>query len=83
MAEIASTITTGPKNIWVVRHHSGWAVRVEGDSNPIFFYRTQALAMARGLILARKRRCELIVQNRQRRIREKNSYGNDPHPPKG
>ena len=78
-----STTTARPKNIWVVRHHSGWAVRIEGDSNPIFIYGTQGRAIGQGLTLARKRRCELIIQNRQAKIREKNSYGNDPHPPRG
>jgi len=78
-----STTTTRPKNIWVVRHSSGWAVRIEGDSSPVFIYNRQALAIAQGLTLARKRRCELIIQNRKAKIREKNSYGNDPHPPRG
>jgi len=81
MAE--DSTSTRPKNIWVARHSSGWAVRLEGDSNPIFIYNTQGRAIGQGLTLARNRQCELIIQNRRAQIREKNSYGNDPHPPKG
>ena len=76
--------TTPARNVWVVRYPNRcWAVRIEGSERPVFIYRTQALAIAHGLTLARNRRCELIIQNRGARIREKNSYGNDPYPPKG
>jgi hypothetical protein len=58
-------------------------VRIEGQQNPLCIYRTQSIAIAHGLALARSRRCELMIQNRKAKIREKNSYGNDPHPPRG
>lgn len=32
---------------------------------------------------ARHERSELITQGEDGQIRERNSYGNDPHPPKG
>ena len=81
---ITSTTTRRTANVWVVRYLGRrLAVRVGGETSPVSTYRTQALAIAHGLSLARRRRCELIIQNRGGRIREKNSYGRDPYPPKG
>jgi hypothetical protein len=33
--------------------------------------------------MAMKRKVELIIKNTDGSIRARNSYGNDPHPPKG
>jgi hypothetical protein len=32
---------------------------------------------------ARREQSEVIIQGEDGQIRERNSYGNDPHPPKG
>ncbi len=71
------------KNQWVVRHGDGWAQRGEGNGRVTRTFDTQreAIDSARGT--ARRERSELFIQDQGGRIRERNSYGNDPHPPKG
>jgi hypothetical protein len=44
---------------------------------------TQQEAIDAATALARKQRTELYIHGRDGRIRERNSYGNDRHPPKG
>lgn len=31
--------------------------------------------------IAKARKSELVIHNRENKIRDKDSYGNDPHPP--
>ena len=71
------------KRIHVVPHDSGWATRREGASRLSSTYGTQAEAaeVARGAAI---RECgEVIIHRPDGRIRDANSYGNDPFPPKG
>lgn len=44
---------------------------------------TQAEAFDRARALAINQKAELVIHGENGRIREKNSYGNDPFPPKG
>ena len=68
------TITTPPRSVWVVRYANRfWAVLIEGQTNPVFIYRAQTLAIAHGIALARNRRCQLIIQNRGAKSREKDN----------
>jgi hypothetical protein len=46
-------------------------------------YDTQAEAISRARELAKNSSGEVIVQGKNGQIREKNSYGKDPYPPKG
>jgi hypothetical protein len=71
------------KNQWVVSHDDGWAVRGEGNSKVTSQHGTQkeAIDAARGI--AQNQRSEMLIQNRQGQIRERNTYGKDPFPPKG
>jgi hypothetical protein len=71
------------KNQWVVRNGNGWAVRGEGDANPTSRHCTQEAAIDRAESAARREHSELIIQGRDGKIREKNSYGPDHYPPKG
>ena len=71
------------KNQWVVKRENGWAVRGEGNSKDTSHHATQQEAIDAGRAIARNQQSELIVQNRSGRIRERDSYGNDPYPPKG
>ena len=72
-----------PKNQWVVRNGRGWAVRGERDAQLTSKHRTQGAAIEQATSIARHERSEVIVQDRNGRIREKNSYGPDKFPPKG
>jgi hypothetical protein len=70
-------------NQHVVPHSEGWALRPEGASKDTQVFRTQEQAIQRGREVATNQRSELLIHNRESRIRERNSYGNDPYPPRG
>ena len=71
------------RNQHVTPHTNGWAVRGEGTSKPSSVLPTQAEAIDRARDIAKNQESELLVHGRNGRIRERDSYGNDPHPPKG
>ena len=71
------------KNQHIVPHEEGWAVQSEGANKPTQVFRTQQEAIERGREIAMNQKSELLIHNREGQIRERNSYGNDPHPPKG
>ena len=67
----------------VVPNGAKWSVRKAGASRASGTFSTQGEAIARGRDVAQKQQTELFIHGRDGRIRERNSYGNDPHPPKG
>lgn len=67
----------------VVPNGSKWSVRKAGASKASGTFDTQNEAIARGRAVAQSQKTELFIHGRDGRIRERNSYGNDPHPPKG
>jgi len=67
----------------VVPSGGKWRVRKAGATRASGTYETQAEAVARGRELARNQGTELYIHGQDGRIRERRSYGNDPHPPKG
>lgn len=71
------------KNQHVVPHEDGWAVRGEGNSRVTSVHDTQAEAIERGREIAQNQESELLIHGRNGRIRERDSYGNDPFPPAG
>lgn len=70
-------------NQHVVRRPDGWAVKSEGGQRASSVHRTQQEAIDAGREVARNQKSELLVHGRNGRIRERDSYGNDPFPPKG
>lgn len=70
-------------NQHVVRRENGWAVRGEGNSRDTSVHPTQAEAIDAGREIARNQGSELLVHGRGGRIRSRDSYGNDPFPPRG
>ena len=60
---------------------SGWVNEVAGRVTSE--HRKQSNAIAEGRRQAIQRETEHVIHNRQGQIRDKNSYGNDPYPPKG
>lgn len=70
------------KNVHVVPHDGGWDVKVEGGRSSRHFS-TQNEAIEVGRQLARGNRSEHIVHGRDGRIRQRDSYGRDPFPPRG
>lgn len=70
------------KNQHVVKHPEGWAVRGEGNKRVSAVTKTQKDAIAKAKQIAVTQQSELLVHGRNGKIRERNSYGNDPYPPK-
>jgi hypothetical protein len=60
----------------------GWDVEREGAKRASAHTERKADAMERGRDLAIKARIERVEHNREGRIVDSDSYGNDPHPPK-
>jgi hypothetical protein len=71
------------KRIHVVPHDSGWATRREGTSRAGSTHETQAQATEAARSTAIRERGEVIIHRPDGRIRDANSYGTDPFPPKG
>lgn len=67
----------------VVPNGGGWSVRKAGSSRASGTFSTQGEAIERARDIARNQGSELYIHGRDGRIRERDSYGNDPHPPKG
>lgn len=60
-----------------------WKNRVQGNSRASNTAETKAEAQAEGRRMAQARKVEHIVKKLDGTIGERNSYGDDPHPPKG
>ena len=71
------------KNQHVVPREEGWAVRGEGNTRDTSVHRTQADAERAAREIAINQKSEVLIHGEDGRIRERNSYGNDPYPPKG
>jgi hypothetical protein len=71
------------KRIHVVPHSSGWATRREGASRVGSIHGTQAQAADAARSTAIRERGEVVIHRPNGQIRDANSYGNDPFPPKG
>ena len=71
------------KNQHVVPHDGDWGVRGEGNQRVTSKRDTQAEAIEAAREIAIDRGSELLIHRRDGRIRERNSYGNDPFPPRG
>lgn len=72
------------KNIHVTHRKDGsWAVKGEGDQRASSKHPTQADAIAAAKPLAVKNASELVIHRKSdNAIRDKDSYGPDPNPPK-
>ncbi len=71
------------RNQHVVPTKDGWAVKRAGSQKATKVFGTQQEAIDRGREIARNQQSELLIHGRDGRIREKNTYGQDPYPPKG
>lgn len=71
------------KNQHVVPHGDKWQVRGEGNERSTGTFDTQKEAINRAREIARNQESELLIHGRNGQIRDRNSYGNDPFPPKG
>lgn len=70
------------KDIHVVPHSDGWATKKEGAGRAGAVVDTQKEAIGRARQQAIRERVEVVIHKRDGTIRDSDSYGNDPHPPK-
>lgn len=71
------------KNQHVVPRGGDWAVRGAGNQKATSIHSTQAEAERAAREIAINQPSEVVIHRPDGRIRDKNSYGNDPYPPKG
>jgi hypothetical protein len=71
------------KNQHVVPHDGKWGVRGEGNNKLTSIHDTQKEAINEARDIARNQNSELFIHGRNGQIRERDSYGNDPFPPRG
>ncbi|HMN23355.1 MAG TPA: DUF2188 domain-containing protein [Ignavibacteriaceae bacterium] len=70
------------KNQHVVPRKDGWAVKSEGSSKASTIQPTQTKAIKEAVKVAKNQKSEVVIHGRDGKIRDKDSYGNDPNPPK-
>ncbi len=69
------------RNVHVVPNGNSWQVKPEGG-RPASNHRTQGAAEEVGRRIAQRHGSELVVHRPNGQIRDKDSFGNDPNPPK-
>jgi len=70
------------RNVHVVPRDDGWAVRREGAGRDSSHHGTQGEAIDAARPTAERERLELVIHGRDGKIRDKDSFGNDPFPPR-
>jgi hypothetical protein len=70
------------KNQHVVPHPEGWAVKGEGNTKATVVTTTQQQAIDAAREIAKNQQSELLIHGKNGQIRDRDSYGNDPYPPK-
>ncbi len=70
-------------NVHTVPTESGWVNKREGAARASSTHDAKAEAQAAGRTAAKKDGVEHLTHKKDGTIGERNSYGNDPHPPKG
>lgn len=64
------------------RVKGGWAVKKSGSSRTSKSFDTKSKAVDYGRTLSRKEKTELFIHRKDGTIQNRNSYGNDPFPPR-
>lgn len=65
----------------VVKRSNGWAVRGAGNTRDTVHTNTQGEAIDLAREIARRQKAEVVIHDIHGKIRDTDSYGNDPHPP--
>ena len=71
------------KNQHVVPHKDSWAVKGPGNHKATAIHSTQQAAISQARDIARNQGSEMLIHGTNGRIRERNTYGEDPYPPEG
>mgnify|MGYP003575862497 CR=1 FL=1 len=71
------------KNQHVTKHpEGGWQVKGAGNEKATKVTQTQQEAITAAKKIAQNQGSEVVIHGQNGRIRDKDSYGNDPFPPK-
>lgn len=71
------------KNQHVTKHHDGgWQVKGAGNGKATKITETQMEAIKVAKEIAKHQKSEVVIHGTDGKIRDKDSYGNDPVPPK-
>ncbi|MBI3965902.1 MAG: DUF2188 domain-containing protein [Chloroflexi bacterium] len=70
------------KNQHVIPHGGKWAVKGEGNKRITRTADTQKEALEVARQIARNQGVDVVIHGRDGNIRDKDSYGNDPFPPR-
>lgn len=70
------------KDIHVVPHDDGWATRREGASRAGRVVDTQREAIEKATEQAKREQVEVVIHRKDGSIRDSDSYGKDPMPPR-
>ena len=60
-----------------------WENKAENSSAPLSSHHTKENALNRAESIAEKAKVEHFIHGKDGKIQERNSYGNDPFPPRG
>jgi len=71
------------KNQHVVPVDNRWGVKGEGNTRYTSIFDKQSDAIAAARQISRNQQSELFIHSRNGQIRERDSHGNDPFPPRG
>jgi hypothetical protein len=72
-----------PKNdLHIVPHDKGWAVRRGGSTRASSIHPTQKGAQDAARAAAERDRVEVVIHGKDGRIRDSESHGHDPNPPR-
>lgn len=69
-------------NQHVVRVNKEWGVRGENNDRLTSIHDTQGEAINAAVEIAKNKRSDVVIHDRHGKIRDRDSYGNDPCPPK-
>lgn len=75
-------MSTG-KNYHVVMREDGWGVPGEGNTRDTSHHETQDAAFKAAREIAKRQGSEVLIHGRDGKLRERNTYGEHPFPPKG
>ena len=67
----------------VVPNEKGWCVKTNNAQKASRCFTTKKEAINYGRQVSKNQKTEFVIHNKNGKIAQKNSHGNDPYPPKG
>ncbi len=67
----------------VPNSNGGWDVKQSNSKRSSGHYDTKKEAINKGREISKKQKTELVIHNKDGKIAQKDSHGNDDYPPKG